>query len=216
MRGRIASFWLRGRHGGLRGTCKWKNTIVSSPQRQRFCASRSGPSIQCKKYFSSGSFQAVNEGSERKAREEFSNHWHFWNLMLSITPALGVWYYLHFVVRKDMLETGVNLKNKHDTGGAVVDNSIRGRRNKRNNDIKHENMLLSSAEKIQDVENRNIQLQQKINVLEQKINDIVKDLNSSTNSKTEQVEPKNIINDNNTTNNKVKGKDDAIVEDDKA
>ena len=143
--------------------------------------------IQCKKYFSTGSLQSVGERSERKRREEFSSHWHFWNFVMSITPAIGVWYYLHFVVRKDMLETAVNLKNKHDKDGAAVkDNSIRGRRNKRNNDIKHENMLLSSEEKIQDVENTNIQLQEKINVLEQKINDIVKELNSSTNSKTEQ------------------------------
>ena len=112
-------------------------------------------------------------------REDFSRHWHISNLAMSLTPAIFLWYYLHFVVRDDMHNTASKLKNKNnndddtnsnnnnnnddDINVDIDSNSIRGRRRKRN-------------------------LESKIEALEQKLNDVIDSLNEKqTNSKLKDV-----------------------------
>ena len=52
-------------------------------------------------------------GRNFEPKNEFTFHWHFWNFLMSMTPAVFLWYYLHVVVKNDMKETALKMKNKN-------------------------------------------------------------------------------------------------------
>ena len=106
----------------------------------------------------------------------FSRHWHFWNLMLSLTPAAITLYYLHFVVRKEMHETARRMKSKNSD--VTQDNSIRGRRNAREGERQRQAATLNESI-LDDVQESNSELQRKIAALEKKLDEVVADLNNS-------------------------------------
>ena len=81
--------------------------------------------------------------NDQRRNGSFSRHWHFWNLMLSLTPAAITLYYLHFVVRKEMHETARRMKSKNSD--VTQDNSIRGRRNAREGERQRQAATLNES-----------------------------------------------------------------------
>lgn len=121
---------------------------------------------------------------DQRQNESFSRHWHFWNFMLSLTPAAFTLYYLHFVVRKDMHETARRLKNESSETDVAHDNSIRGRRKEREGE-RQRKAAVSNETMLDDVQQSNSELQRKMAALEKKLDSIVADLNRDVESREE-------------------------------
>ena len=78
----------------------------ATPRTRTFCARACRrPRSPCVgNHFSTSSREVTISKVRASQAEAFGRHWHFWNALLALTPAAGLWYYLHHHVRGEMRE----------------------------------------------------------------------------------------------------------------
>ncbi len=95
--------FIRSYNFGRLKTRRYTVRFVSSGWKCRYSRKQQVPSSDTMKIRRLSS-NSVSQVSPRQSQKEFGMHWHFWNAMLAIAPACGLWYYLHFPVTKEMRE----------------------------------------------------------------------------------------------------------------